>query len=137
MKHSRKRKSDSVFPLALKNTLYACILTAALVLLLAFLLRWEWIAAERLDFVNTLIKAVSACFAGVLFSKRTERGTWLWAGVSGALYMSVSFVVFAVLNGSFAFHAGMLSDVLMAFACAACTCILVAYLRERIAARRA
>jgi len=137
MKHSRKRKTDSIVPLLVKNTIYACILTAVLVLLLAFLLRWEWIAAERMDFVNTLIKAVSACFVGVLFSGRDTHGTWRWAGLSGALYMALSFVVFAILNGSFAFHAGMLSDVLMAFACAACTCILAGYLRERIAARKA
>ena len=34
-----------------------------LVLLLAISMKWEWISMERVDFVNTMIKAVSACFA--------------------------------------------------------------------------
>jgi len=123
--------------MVLKITLYACILTAALVILLALMLRWEWIGTERIDFMNTLIKAVSACFVGALFSARSARGTWMWAGLSGALYMIASFLVFSILNGSFEFHAGQVSDVLMAFACAACTCILASYLRERLSARKA
>ncbi len=114
-----------------KAALLACILTALLVLLLAISMKWEWIGMERVDFVNTMIKAVSACFAGFLVSFQKVRRCWLVAGVVGMVYMVVAFAVFGILNGSFRVSYGNAADVLMAFACASCTCIAVAILRER------
>ena len=114
-----------------KAALLGAILTAVLVLLFAISMKWEWISMERAALVNTFIKAASACFAGFLLSLQKVRRRWLFAGLAGVLYMVASFAVFGVLNGSFAVSFGNVSDVLMAFACAACTCILVSILREK------
>lgn len=116
---------------SLKALLLACIMTAVLVLLLALSMKWEWIGMERVELVNTLIKAASACFAGFLVSLQKIRRSWLLAGLVGMAYMVVAFVVFGILNGGFAVGFGNVSDVLMAFACASCTCIAMAILRER------
>lgn len=127
----RNATAGGIVLAAAKAALLAAILTAVLVLLLAISMKWEWISMERVAFVNTLIKAASACFAGFLISLQRMRRNWLVAGLAGMLYMIVAFAVFGVLNGSFAVSFGNVSDVLMAFACAACTCILLMLLREK------
>ena len=127
----RKATLGSVLIACGKAALLACILTAVLVLLLALSMKWEWIGMERVDAVNTLIKAVSACFAGFITSFQKVRRCWLVAGLVGMGYMIAAFIVFGILNGSFAVSLSNAADVLMAFACAACTCIGVSILRER------
>ena len=119
----------------IKIILIACILTAILVLMLALSMKWEWIGMESVDAVNTCIKAISACLAGFLASKLKIRRNWLAAGVIGMLYMVISFVIFAVLNGSFHISTGNISDVLMAFACASCTCIATGIILEQFGSK--
>ena len=65
-----------------------------------------------------------------MFALRRERKGWLLAGAAGVTYMALAFAVFGVLNGSFQLSTKNVSDVLMAFACASCTCILVTILLE-------
>ena len=132
----RTRQTNTLGGLIVSGTkivLVSCILTAILVLLLALSMKWEWIGMESVDTVNTCIKALSACFAGFLAYKLKMRRGWLVAGVLGMLYMALSFVIFAILNGSFQLSFSNASDILMAFACAACTCIAVGILAEQLA----
>ena len=114
-----------------KIILVSCILTAVLVLLLAISMKWEWIGMESVDAVNTCIKAISACFAGFLAYKLKFQRGWLAAGIIGVLYMAVSFSIFSILNGSFHFSVDNISDLLMSFACASCTCIATGILMEQ------
>lgn len=115
----------------LKTALLLSIVTAALVLVLAFTLRWDWISADRIDFVNTCIKALTACLGGFLFARSVHRGAWTAAGLCAVLYMLLSFVVFAICSGSFSPSVGQAIDLLMVFTCAACSEILFRYLFER------
>lgn len=120
----------------MKIALVSCILTAVLVLILAFTMKWEWIGMDSVDAVNTCIKAVSACVAGFLSSKLKIHRRWLAAGLIGMGYMMLSFAVFAILNGGFQLSAGNLSDILMAFACASCTCIAAGIVAEQLGAKQ-
>ena len=132
MKRTRARKgaSKGVVLVCAKAALAGCIVTAVLVLLLAMTMRWEWIRMERVELVNTLIKAVSAAYCGVLTAGLSVRRGWLVSGGVGVAYMVIAFAVFGILNGGFAFGLNTVSDLLMAFACAACVSIAVKLLRE-------
>ena len=130
----RTRQGNTLGAILMSGTkivLVCCILTAVLVLLLALSMKWEWIGMESVDTVNTCIKALCACFAGFLTYKLNLRRSWLAAGIMGMLYMAASFVIFAILNGSFQFSFSNMSDILMAFACASCTCIAIGILAEQ------
>lgn len=136
MKHSRKKYNTSKANfsasalLLAKTSVLSCIITAILVLILALTMRWNWITLEQVQPINTVIKALSACFAGwAIGLKRMEKG-WVLAGVTGMVYMCLAFAVFGILNGSFIVRIKQISDVLMAFACASCTCIVVNILTE-------
>ena len=122
--------SDQIITM-LKAALLGCILTAVMVLLLAITMKWDWVGMDQVASINTLIKAISACFIGfILAGKRYSHG-WVIAGVAGVLYMVLAFAVFAILNGSFALSFSNVSDLLMVFACASCICIFTKVLLER------
>lgn len=130
----RTRQTNALANLLLssiKIVLVTCIATAILVLLLAVSMKWEWLGMERVDTVNTCIKAASACLAGYLASKLKWKRIWMAAGIIGTLYMALSFLIFAILNGSFRISVSNVSDILMAFACASCTCIAAGILAEQ------
>ncbi len=124
-KRKRAQRNDTAtLLLCVRNALLGSILTAALVLLFAISMKWEVFSVDAIDTVNTILKAIAACFVGVLTARTPMTRGWIWAGASGTLCLAISFAVFAVLNGGFAFGMHTLYDALMAFACAACACIL-------------
>ena len=132
MKRTRQNRSaGSIVISCIKIILIACIGTALLVLILALTMKWEWVHMERVGAINTVIKALSACFAGFMASKIRIQRCWLLAGILGLLYMAVSFVIFAILNGRFQLGVSNVSDLLMAFACASCTCIAMGIISEQ------
>ena len=124
-KKKRGKQNDAAhLLLCVRNALLGSILTAALALLFAISMKWEIFSVESIDTVNTIIKAAAACFVGVLTARASIQKGWILAGVSGLLCLAISFAVFAVLNGAFAFSMHTVCDGLMAFACAACACVL-------------
>lgn len=131
MKHGKKAAPGLGILQGLKAVLFGCILSAGLIFIYALMLKWGWFRVESIDAMNTVIKALSASLCGgVISGARLQKG-WLVAGGCGAGYLLASFGLFALLNGSFQLSFHTLSDVLMAFACAACTCIFCAILREQ------
>lgn len=109
---------------SLRASILACILTALLVLVTALLLRFDIFSESALNALTVLIKALSACFAGYLHHDASIKRLWVLAGFSGMLYMLLSIAVFGLLTGGFSLKLSHLSDALMGFACAACSCIL-------------
>ena len=133
MKHTRRSRGMKLTDQLIKSlraSLLACIATAVLVLILALLLRWDIFSAAALSGICLLIKALSACFAGFLHHDDGIRRLWLIAGASGSLYMLLSIAVFSLLSGEFSLKFSQVSDLLMGFACASCTCILRGMLQK-------
>lgn len=124
IRRSRGAKLTDQLIKSLRAALLACILTALLVFVLALLLRWDVFSESGLNALIVLIKALSACFAGFMHRDTGIRRLWVLAGLSGALYMVLSLVVFSLLSGEFDVKLTHVSDILMGFACASCTCIL-------------
>ncbi len=131
-----RRKSGGDPLRLIRAVVIGCVLTAAMVLLFACTLRWQWIKTERIPFVNTLIKALAACVTGVLLADPSKERVWLSAGFAGLCTILLSFVVFSILNGSFAPRWSNLSDLLMAFACGACSAILTARTKESLSTKK-
>ena len=109
---------------SLRASLLACTLTALLVLMLALLLRWDVLEISSLNSWSIAIKAICACAAGMLHFDGSIKRLWVIAGLSGVLYIALSIAVFSLLSGEFTLKLSQLSDLMMGFACASCTCIL-------------
>ena len=131
VRRSRTVKLTDQLIKSLRAALLACILTALLVFILALLLRWDVFSESGLGALTITIKALCACFAGFLHHDASIKRLWVLAGISGVLYMLLSLVVFSLLSGEFAIRFSHFSDMLMGFACAACTCILRAMLHKK------
>lgn len=130
-RRSRSQKLSYQLVKSLRAALLACILTALLVLVLALLLRWDIFSEAALNALTIVIKALCACFAGFLHHDASIKRLWLLAGLSGMLYMLLSLITFSLVSGEFDVRFSQISDLLMGFACAACTCILRGMLDKR------
>ena len=127
----RERKRTGEFALQiLRASLLACICTTVLVILLAFMIQWEWFSVSRIHSINTLIKAVSAAFAGLLIGLRVDRRGWLIAGSAGTVYILLSSIAFSLIERDFAVSWLFATDLLLGFLCAAITQIFVRVLKE-------
>lgn len=115
MKRRRKNNADGGLMLlyTLRSALLACIATAALALLAAFFLKWEWVSVEQLHLVNTIIKTLSACLAGFLLMRMSGGKGLLYAGLAGLLYIALSYVVFLLIEQEFSVKWTALWDVVL------------------------
>lgn len=130
-RREQRRTGESALQIA-RASLLSCILTAVLVLLLACMIQWEWLGVDRIHVLNTLIKAISASFAGVLIAlgaRVKERG-WLLAGIAGTAYILLSYVAFSLIERDFSVSWLFLSDLLLGFLCAAIMQVFVRVLKE-------
>ena len=130
-KKERKRAGETVLQIV-SASLFACIATAAAVILLALMLRWEWFALSHIPLVNTLIKALSAAFAGFLIAKRMQETPhgWSIAGCAGSLYILLSYIVFSLIERDFSVTWFFVSDLLTGFLCAATMQIFYRVLKQ-------
>lgn len=112
---ARGRVSGTTILLMLRAALLACIATAALMLLFAFLLKWEWLGVDAIRVCNTIIKTLCACFAGYLCSRFFSGTHALYAGISGMIYIVLSYVIFCLIEQDFALRWSLLSDIALCF----------------------
>lgn len=129
-RRSARPDSGAYVLLTFRAALLSCILTAVLVLLLAFTLKWEWIRTEQIHIVNTIIKTLSAGVAGLLCARQIGSRVWLFAGCAGVLYMMLSYVVFSLIERSFSVTAAFASDILMGFVVAASVAALYSLIKN-------
>ena len=132
-RRSGRVRSDSVslsVIACIRAALIACIVTAALILLLAFLLKQGAVTLSSVRLINTLIKAVCACLAGLLCAVRLDRYASAYGGLSGMLYLSVAYLLFSLIERSFRFDWGTVSDLALGFLCGLGTAMILKLVRE-------
>ncbi len=105
------RKGNSFVLMCAKAALAACVLTVALVLLFALLLKWEVLGEDIIPVVTTAIKGLCAACAGLLAGMAASERCWLWGGISGAVYILLAFLAFSLVEKSLALSLGILADV--------------------------
>lgn len=122
MKKRRKSRSSAApSPLlhCVRSAVLASVATALLVLLFAFLLKWGVLHTGSILTVNSIIKALCACAAGVLAARSVASRGWLYGGLSGCLYIAFSYVAFSLIEREFQLSLVFLSDVALGFVCGA------------------
>lgn len=116
---SRARRETTTVSVmeCIRAALIGCILTAALILLLAFALKTGLVMLSAVRLINTLIKAVCAGVAGLLCASRLHSYAAVYGGLSGLLYIAVAYLLFSLIEHSFVFDWGTVSDLALGFLC--------------------
>ncbi len=128
MKHNVRRRKNAAqkpFLACCKGAMLACVITVVFVLLFSLLLKMRWMQDGSIAVANTLIKGICALVAGWITARRLKKSrSWLWAGVSGGLYILISFVAFSIAQSTFSLKLTLLADVALGFFCGAAAAIL-------------
>jgi len=114
----------------IRAALLCCILTASLILLLAFFLKQGIVPLASVRLINTLIKAVSAGTAGLLCASRLHAFAGIYGGLSGLLYLALAYLLFSFIEQSFVFDWGTVSDLALGFLCGLGTATILKLVRE-------
>ena len=112
MEKVKSFKFGGVFSI-IKACLLGIIVTLVGVVLLAVVLKFTDLSSDVINYVNSAIK-ILAIFIMVMYIKNREDGLLVKSIFGGVLYALLSFVIFSILNGSFAFNLGVVYDVLFA-----------------------
>ena len=107
-----KTNSGNLFFSFLKGIIFAIIISFALIILLAFSLKWFSLSDSVIFPINMAIKALSVA-VGSLIAVRGERGL-VKGSIFGILYIGLAFIIFSVLAGSFSFDFGVVLDLVCA-----------------------
>lgn len=133
MKRKRKKQGgDAVLSLLymLRAALIAGIATAALMLLVAILLKWEFFPMTGLNVLNTFIKTLCSALAGYCCNRFSGGEHAINAGGAGVIYILLSYVVFRLIEGEFAFRTADLADVALAFTAALAAALITNLIRN-------
>ncbi len=96
----------------IKACLLAIVITLIGVVILALILKFTDLSSNFIGYINDVIKALSI-FVMVLFIKKWTEGNLLIKSIiGGLLYAILSFVIFSILNGGFAFNMSFVYDLL-------------------------
>lgn len=109
---SSKTKSvakENVFFDFLKGIIVSVILSFALIIVFALLLKWLDLSDVWIVPVTLIIKAVSVLAGSLVAIKGNSKGL-IKGAVFGAIYVCLAFVIFGFLAGSFTFDVGLLLD---------------------------
>ena len=83
----------------LRAVALALVVNVVLVLLIAIVVKYSGISATAATAVNQVAKVLSIA-VGALVGVRSQRLGWLIGAIAGALYTTLGFGLFSLLNGS-------------------------------------
>ncbi|MBR3885488.1 MAG: TIGR04086 family membrane protein [Clostridia bacterium] len=119
MSFSKSKTYDSkanLFVSFLKGLIVSMLVSFALIILLAFSLKWFSLNEKFISPLNLLIKTISVLIGSIIAIKGESKG--LVKGiVFGFLYVALAFSSFSFLANSFVFDLSLLLDIV--FACVA------------------
>ncbi len=126
--HTAKREAAAeLMPLrALKGALIASVMSIALVLLYALVLKLGWLDVSSMAIVTPAIKVLGAAAASFIAVRRCIKLRWLCGGLAGFIYILLAFMVFSILSDTFTLGLALLSDAGMGVLCGIVTAMLYA-----------
>ena len=114
-KYKTENKSGNIVVNYLKGLIVAMLISFALVLVLAFSLKWFSIDEKLISPLNLVIKAISVVIGACIAVKGDNKG--LVKGITfGFLYISMAFASFSLLANTFTINLSLILDVV-------CSCI--------------
>lgn len=99
----------------IKAALFGCIITVAILLVFALLLKWELFGEGSIPAATSVIKALCALCTGLIVARSTDTRPWLWAGFGGMLYVAIAFIAFSLVEKVLTISAGLLADMALGF----------------------
>lgn len=98
---------------ALKGTLISMIFTIAVILLFALIIKETGLSDNVIGPVNQVIKIAGIIAASYFAVKGLMEKQWLCGGITGIMYMLLSYLIFSLIEGVFGNIALLFSDLLM------------------------
>lgn len=114
MVDSQKLENKTDFLTFVKAAVVSVIITLALILAFAFVLKLTALSDSVITPVNLVIKAFSVVIGTLILTKNRQKGLIKGLGL-GAAFTVLSFAIFSILNGAFVFNFGLFTD--LAFNC--------------------
>ena len=121
-------KKDSIIKFV-KATIISLVITLALILIFAFILKWTGASDAIIVPVNLAIKTISIIVGTVVFVKNGAKG-FIKGTVLGASFAILTFVIFSILNASFNFGVGVFADIAFGAVVGAITGAVVVNLKK-------
>ena len=114
-KYKTERLSGNIIVNFLKGLIVSMLITFALIIVLAFSLKWLSIDEKYISPINLAIKVLSVLIGSSIAVKGEDKG--LLKGVLfGFLYITIAFLSFSLLANTFMIDLSLLLDLI-------CTCI--------------
>jgi len=109
----------------IKCCLLAILVTLVGIVILAIVLKFTDLSSNLIGYINNAIKLIAIFIMMQCIKKQGEEKLILKAIFAGVLYSVVSFVIFSILNGTFALNAALLYDVAFAVLSAVLVSIII------------
>jgi putative membrane protein (TIGR04086 family) len=113
VKASRKSIVGDILKGALKGTLISMVFTVAVILLFALIIKETGLSDSVIAPVNQVLKILGIIGASWFAIKGMMEKQWLTGGIAGLLFISLSYLVFSLIEGIFGNVALLFSDMLM------------------------
>jgi len=113
VKASKKSMAGDILKRALKGTLISMVFTVAVILLFALIIKETGLSDGVIAPVNQVIKILGIIGASWFAIKGMHEKQWLTGGLAGLLFISLSYIVFSLIEGIFGNVALLFSDMLM------------------------
>lgn len=112
-KASKKSIVGNVLKRAMKGTLISMVFTVAVILLFALIIKETGLSDSVIAPVNQIVKILGIIGASYFGIKGMTEKQWLTGGLSGLLFITLSYLVFSLIEGIFGNVALLFSDMLM------------------------
>ncbi len=112
-KTKTKSIAGDIIKRALKGTLISMVFTVAVILLFALIIKETGLADNVIAPVNQIVKILGIVGASYFAIKGMMEKQWLTGGLAGLLFISLSYLVFSLIEGMFGSIALLFSDMLM------------------------
>ena len=95
----------------IKGIIVSFIITFSSIILFAFLIKWFNFSDNIISPVNLAIKGISIVVGAYIFTRKGNKGI-IKGGLFGLLYISIAFILFSLLAGTFNLNIGFVLDLL-------------------------
>ncbi len=112
-KTKTKSMAGDIVKRALKGTLISMVFTVAVILLFALIIKETGLSDNVIAPVNQVVKILGIIGASYFGIKGMMEKQWLTGGLAGLLFISLSYLVFSLIEGMFGSVALLFSDMLM------------------------
>lgn len=112
-KTKTKSMAGEIIKRALKGTLISMVFTVAVILLFALIIKETGLSDSVIAPVNQIVKVLGIIGASYFAIKGLCEKQWLAGGLAGLLFITISYLVFSLIEGMLGSVALLFSDMLM------------------------